>query len=123
MAARQDFQSVEYFGRKVIVSLMRYKTSGWISLGWLFSTVLPLNAGDLKNPDFEAQGGWKIATQGSSMGAAFDDDTSQTGRKSFVVSLDWKSPTKKEDFVGISQVVEIYWQFSRTQVLRPRRQV
>ncbi len=86
---------------------MRCEMSIWIALVLLFPLALPVDATDLKNPDFEGQGGWAITTQGSNMAAAFDSDTSHTGRKSFQVSLDWDLPTKKEDFAGIVQVVEL----------------
>ena len=86
---------------------MKYTTSISFSLLILLAGVLPLQAGDLKNPGFDEQGGWQIVTQGSSLQAAFGDGTSQSGQKSFTVSLDWKSPTKKEEFAGIVQVVKL----------------
>jgi pimeloyl-ACP methyl ester carboxylesterase len=73
----------------------------------LFTAILPLRADDLKNSGFEEQGGWQIITQGSNLQPAFAKDVSQTGKKSFAVSLAWNSPTKKEDFAGIVQVVEL----------------
>ena len=95
------------FEEKEVVSPMRYRSRGWIALGLFLTTVLRLEAAHLKNPDFEAQGGWQIATQGRNLVAAFDDDTSHAGQKSFVVSLDGNSPTNKADFAAISQVVEL----------------
>jgi hypothetical protein len=86
---------------------MRNEKSIWFSSVILFAAVLPLQAGDLKNPGFEEHVGWQIVTKGGSLQAAFDDDTSQAGQKSFAVSLAWESPTKKEDFAGIVQVVEL----------------
>ena len=86
---------------------MRYETSVWFSLLMLFVAVLPLHAGDLKNPGFEEHGGWQIVTQGSSLQAAIGSDASQTGKKSFAVSLAGESPTQKEDFAGIVQVLEL----------------
>ena len=55
----------------------------------------------------EEQGGWQIITQGSNLQPAFVKDVSQIGKKSFAFSLAWNSPTKKEDFAGIVQVVEL----------------
>ncbi len=86
---------------------MTYASTIWWSLHVLFAGVVPLQAGSLKNPGFEEDGGWQVVTQGSRFEAAFSDDTSQTGQKSFSVSLAWESPTKKEDFAGIVQVVEL----------------
>jgi len=73
----------------------------------LLANVAPLQAGDLKNPGFEKRGNWKIVTQGDSFQAGIGDDASQSGRSSFAVSLPGDSPTKKEDFAGIVQVVEL----------------
>ena len=86
---------------------MTYSSSIWLSSLVLFAGVVPLQAGGLKNPGFEEDGGWQVVTQGSRFQAAFSDDTSQTGQKSFAVSLAWESPTKKNDFAGIVQVVEL----------------
>ncbi|MEO2016244.1 MAG: hypothetical protein ABGZ53_17940, partial [Fuerstiella sp.] len=86
---------------------MTYASTIWWSLHVLFAGVVPLQAGSLKNPGFEEDGGWQVVTRGSRFEAAFSDDTSQTGQKSFSVSLAWESPTKKEDFAGIVQVVEL----------------
>ncbi|MBT4863949.1 MAG: hypothetical protein HON53_02365, partial [Planctomycetaceae bacterium] len=77
------------------------------SLFVLFANVAPLQAGGLKSPSFEKPDGWKIVTQGDSFQAGIGDDASQTGRRSFTVSLPGDSPTKKEDFAGIVQVVEL----------------
>ena len=86
---------------------MRHETTFLFSAVILFAAILPLRAADLKNSGFEEQGGWKIITQGSNFQPAFDNDVSQTGQKSFVASLVGNSPTKKEDFTGIVQVVEL----------------
>jgi len=86
---------------------MTYSSSTWLSSLVLLAGVVPLQAGGLKNPGFEEDGGWQVVTQGSRFQAAFSDDTSQTGQKSFAVSLAWDSPTKKQDFAGIVQVVEL----------------
>ena len=86
---------------------MTYSSSIWLSSLVLFAGVVPLQAGGLKNPGFEEDGGWQVVTQGSRFQAAFSNTTSQTGQKSFAVSLARESPTKKEDFAGIVQVVEL----------------
>jgi dienelactone hydrolase len=86
---------------------VKYASSIWWSLLVLIAGVVPLQAGGLKNPSFEQHDGWEIVTKGSSLQATIDDNTSQTGQKSFSVSLGWESPTKKEDFAGIAQVVEL----------------
>ena len=86
---------------------MTYSSSIWLSSLVLFAGVVPLQAAGLKNPGFEEDGGWQVVTQGSRFQAAFSDDTSQTGQKSFAVSLAGESPTKKKDFAGIVQVVEL----------------
>ena len=86
---------------------MTYSPSTWLSSLVLFASVVPLQAEGLKNPGFEEACGWQVVTQGSRFQAAFSDDTSQTGQKSFAVSLGWESPTKKKDFAGIVQVVEL----------------
>ncbi len=91
---------------------MRYTRSGWFSLLVMFAAALPSPAGELKNPGlknpgFEEVGNWQLVTTGDALRAAFDDATSQEGRKSFTVSLPWDSATKKEDFAGVAQVVEL----------------
>jgi pimeloyl-ACP methyl ester carboxylesterase len=73
----------------------------------LFASVLPLEAGVLKNPDLEEHDGWQIVKQSESLKAAFDDRISQSGENSFTVSIDSQSPTKKEEFAGITQVLEM----------------
>jgi len=73
----------------------------------LFTGIVPLQAGGLKNPSFEDHGGWKTVMQGRNLQATFDDEMSQTGQKSFSVSLGWESPTKKDDFAGVVQVLEL----------------
>jgi len=69
--------------------------------------VVPLQAADLQNADLEQNDGWQIVTRGNLFRAAFVKDTSQTGKQSFTVSLADDSPTKKEDFAGIVQTVEL----------------
>ena len=86
---------------------MSGSSSIWLSSLLLFVGVLPLSAGDLQNAGFEKPGGWQIAKRGSSLKAAFDNRTSQAGQKSFTVSIDSLSPTEKEDFAGIMQVMEL----------------
>jgi|GEM_PF-600104 pimeloyl-ACP methyl ester carboxylesterase len=73
----------------------------------LFAGVLPLQAGVLKNADLEERDGWQIVKQSESLKAAFDDRMSQSGENSFTVSIDSQSPTKKEEFAGITQVLEL----------------
>ena len=73
----------------------------------LFAGVLPLDAGVLNNPDLEEHGGWRIVKRSESLKVAFDDRMSQSGKKSFTVSIDSQSPTKKEEFAGMTQVLEL----------------
>jgi len=73
----------------------------------LFVSVLRLQAGELKNPSFEELGGWRFVTRGDSLKAALDDHTSQAGQNSITFEIDSKSPTEKEDFAGITQVLEL----------------
>jgi pimeloyl-ACP methyl ester carboxylesterase len=82
-------------------------SSIWLSSIVLLAGVVPLQAAGLKNTGFEEHGGWQVVRHGSRFQAALSDDTSRTGKRSFGVSLDRKSPTKKEDFAGIVQVVEL----------------
>jgi pimeloyl-ACP methyl ester carboxylesterase len=86
---------------------MSGSSSIWLSSLLLFVGLLSLQAGELKNPGFEEPGGWHIVTRGSSLKAAFNDRTFQASPKSFTVSIDSQSPTEKEDFAGITQVVEL----------------
>lgn len=86
---------------------MSGSSSKWLSLLLLFVGVFPLTAGELQNAGFEKTDGWKIVTRGSSLKAAFDNRTSQAGSKNFTVSIGSQSPTEKEDFAGIVQVVEL----------------
>ena len=79
----------------------------WLPSLLLFESVLPLPAAVLQNSSFEQRSGWEIVTQSDSLKAAFDDRTSQSGKHSFTVSIDSQSPTKKEEFTGVSQVVEL----------------
>ena len=79
----------------------------WLPSLLLFVGVLPLSAGELPNAGFEKPDGWQIVTRGSSLKATFDSRTSQAGSKSFTVSIDSQSPTEKEDFAGIAQVLEL----------------
>ena len=82
-------------------------SSIWLSSFVLLVGVVPLQAADLKNPGFEDQDGWQVVRQGSRFQAAFSNDESRTGKRGFGVSLGESTPTKKEDFAGISQVVEL----------------
>jgi pimeloyl-ACP methyl ester carboxylesterase len=79
----------------------------WLASLLLFGSVLPLQAEVLQNPSFEEGSGWRIVTRSDSLKAAFDDRTSQSGQKSFTVSIDSQSPTKTEDFAGVAQVLEL----------------
>ena len=79
----------------------------WLSSLLLFAGVLPLSAGELQIAGFEKPDGWQIVTRGSGLKAAFDNQTSQAGSKSFTVSIDSQSPTEKEDFAGIEQVLQL----------------
>jgi len=88
---------------------MSRSSSIWLSSLLLFVSVLPLPAGELQNAGFEKPSGWQIVTRGSGLMAAFDARTFQAGSKSFTVSIDSQSPTEKEDFAGITQVVELTW--------------
>jgi pimeloyl-ACP methyl ester carboxylesterase len=86
---------------------VRDETTFLFSVVTLFAAILPLRAQDIQNSGFEEQGGWQIITQGSNLQPAFDNDVSQTGQNSFVVSLTGDAPTRKEDFAGIVQIVEL----------------
>jgi len=86
---------------------MSRSSSIWLSSLLLFVGVLPLPAGELQNAGFEKPSGWQIVTRGSGLKAAFDARTFHAGKKSFTVSIDSQSPTEKEDFAGIAQVVEL----------------
>ena len=81
------------------------KSSWFISL-ILFGSIL-LQAGELRNPSFEEAGDWQIVKQGEQLQAAFDDVTSQDGKKGFTVSLPDATKTSDEDFAGIAQVLEL----------------
>lgn len=86
---------------------MSRSSSTWLSSLLLFVGVLPLPAGELQNAGFEKPDGWQIVTRGANLKAAFDTRTSLAGQKSFTVSIDSQSPTEKEDFAGISQLLEL----------------
>ncbi|MBT4724215.1 MAG: alpha/beta fold hydrolase [Planctomycetaceae bacterium] len=86
---------------------MRDETTFFLPVVFLFAAVFPLRAEDLKNSGFEEEGGWQIITQGSNLQPAYANDASQTGQQSFAVSLAENTPTKKEDFAGIVQTVEL----------------
>ncbi len=86
---------------------MANASSIMLSIVLLLAIVDPLQAGDLKNPGFEDQGGWKIVKQGRNLQATFDDEMAQSGQKSVSVSLGWESKTKKNDFAGVVQVLEL----------------
>ncbi len=79
----------------------------WFSLLTLSACVLPIQGGDLKNPGFEEAGNWQIIRKGDALQGAFDDSVSQNGKKCFTVSLANGTATKKEDFAGITQVLEL----------------
>jgi pimeloyl-ACP methyl ester carboxylesterase len=87
--------------------LMARTSNIWLPSLLLFGSVLPLQAEVLQNPSFEEHSGWEIVTQSDSLKAAFDDRTSHSGQKSFTISIDSQSPTKKEEFAGVAQVVEL----------------
>ena len=86
---------------------MAGSSSTWLSSLLLFAGVLPLSAGELQNASFEKPDGWQIVTRGSGLKATFDNRISQAGSKSFTVSIDSQSPTEKEDFAGIEQVLQL----------------
>lgn len=86
---------------------MKYETVIWFSLFIPHIGGVPLQASALKNTGFEEQGGWQIIEQGSKLQAKFDENTSQTGQKSFAVFLAEASPTQKEDIAGIVQTLEL----------------
>jgi len=73
----------------------------------LLAGALPLWAGDMKNQGFEEEGDWQIVQKGVGLEAAFDDGTSQDGRRSFTVSLPKGTSTRDKDFAGIIQVLEL----------------
>jgi len=86
---------------------MTHPNGIWFSLLTLSACVLPIQGGDLKNPGFEEAGNWQIIRKGDALQGAFDDSVSQNGKKCFTVSLANGTATKKEDFAGITQVLEL----------------
>ena len=85
---------------------MTVNKSIWFISLILFGSIL-LQAGELRNPSFEEAGDWQIVKQGERLQAAFDDITSQDGKKGFTVSLPDATKTSDEDFAGIAQVLEL----------------
>ena len=85
---------------------MPVNKSIWFISLILFGSILP-QAGELRNPSFEEARNWKIVKQGERLQAAFDDITSQDGKKGFNVSLPDATKTSDEDFAGIAQVLEL----------------
>ena len=73
----------------------------------LFVSVLTLQAGALKNAGFEGLGDWRFVTRGNGLIATFSDQVTHKGKKSFGVSIGSSSPSKKNDFAGITQIVEL----------------
>ena len=86
---------------------MQHKTSLWYSAFILMVGTFPLQAAELQNSGFEKEGVWQIVKRGDGLKPAFDGKIFHSGRKSFTVSLPSATPTTKEDFAGITQVVEL----------------
>ncbi len=68
---------------------------------------LSLQAGDLKNPGFEDEGSWTTIEKGGNFNPFFVKGESQEGKKHFTVSLDRNVATKKGDYAGLVQKLEL----------------
>ena len=86
---------------------MIYDNRVWLLALLLILGVLPLLAGDLKNPGFEEAGGWQVVRKGRDLQTDFDALTFREGKRSFSVSLPWATPTNDGDFAGVAQDLEL----------------
>ena len=66
-----------------------------------------LQAEDLKNPGFEGEASWAIVKKGENLKPTIIVGDSQEGKKHFTVSLEQNSSTKKGDFAGVVQQLDL----------------